>query len=162
FNQTVGGLATLNTGAAATKTITNSSVTASTLTVNNAATSTYGATAGYTSVITGNLNLVKNGVGRLVLPANNVSTYTGTTTVNAGQLVVDGSIASATTVNANGVLRGNGTVGAVTVASTSGMLFPGTANYTDATPAFAANQVLTVSGINNVDLSNGKLGILLV
>jgi len=53
------------------------------------------------------------------------STYTGLTNVNAGTLIVNGSIASSslTTVNAGGTLRGNGTVGNTTV--NGGTLAPG-------------------------------------
>ena len=54
--------------------------------------------------------------------ANN---YGGSTTINAGRLQVDGSIASsATTVNSGGTLSGSGTVGAVTVKS-GGTFEPG-------------------------------------
>ncbi len=66
--------------------------------------------------------LIKAGPGTLVLSANN--TYTGTTTVNAGTLLVNGQQAgSAVTVAAEGRLGGSGTVGAVTNAGT---LAPGT------------------------------------
>ena len=54
--------------------------------------------------------LTKTGLGSLNLTAAN--TYTGTTTVEAGSLFVNGSIASANTlVNALGLLGGSGTIG---------------------------------------------------
>ncbi len=61
----------------------------------------------------GNGNLTKQGTGTLTLSGTN--TYTGTTTINAGRLAVNGSITSASTVNSGGTLGGTGTVGAVTV-----------------------------------------------
>jgi autotransporter-associated beta strand protein len=61
-------------------------------------------------VISGTGNLVKIGAGTLTLPGAN--TYTGSTTVNAGSLIVDGSIASAQTlVNSGGSLGGHGFIG---------------------------------------------------
>ena len=48
-------------------------------------------------------SLVKTGTGTMTLSGDNV--YTGATTVNAGGLVVDGSILSATTVNGGGHAR---------------------------------------------------------
>ena len=67
--------------------------------------------------------LQKEGAGRMRLAANN--SYTGTTTVNAGTLQVDGSQGqSAVTVN-SGTLQGSGTVGAVSLTSASATVSPG-------------------------------------
>jgi autotransporter-associated beta strand protein len=61
--------------------------------------------------------LVKTGTG--VLTLSGINSYTGTTTVDAGALVVHGSIAasSGVTVNSGGFLAGTGTVGNTTVNS---------------------------------------------
>ena len=68
-------------------------------------------------------NLIKTGNGSLTL--SNTCTYSGTTTVNAGTLLVTGSTASGSAVTVNGgTLGGTGTVnGSVTV--TSGTVAPG-------------------------------------
>jgi autotransporter-associated beta strand protein len=69
-------------------------------------------------------SLVKVGSGTLMLTGTN--TYSGATTVNAGTLFVNGSIAnSAVTVNSGATLAGIGTVGATTINS-GGIFAPGT------------------------------------
>lgn len=73
-------------------------------------------------------NLVKSGTGTWTL--SGTSYYTGTTTVNAGALVVDGATdaASAVTVNSGGTLGGSGTInGSVSIAS-GGTLLAGSTN----------------------------------
>ncbi|MEP1643048.1 autotransporter domain-containing protein [Rhodopirellula bahusiensis] len=76
-----------------------------------------GVTAGYqvntgTSTLAddigGSGSLTKTGTGELVLSGTN--TYTGTTTVSAGRLVVNGSLAGNTTVDTNSELGGSGTI----------------------------------------------------
>ncbi|WNJ93546.1 autotransporter domain-containing protein [Bosea sp. 685] len=76
------------------------------------------ATIGSSLVGAGGLD--KTDLGQLVLTAAN--TYTGATTISAGTLVANGSVASAVTINAGGVLGGSGSVGALTV---NGILSPG-------------------------------------
>ncbi|VTS07656.1 autotransporter-associated beta strand repeat-containing protein [Tuwongella immobilis] len=78
-------------------------------------------------VISGSGSLVKQGTGTLTLTGTN--TFTGTTTINAGTLLVNGvhSGTGAVTVNATGTLGGTGSIaGEVTVNSggqiTGGML----------------------------------------
>ncbi|WP_372715980.1 autotransporter domain-containing protein [Novipirellula sp.] len=58
--------------------------------------------------IGGSGSLTKTGTGELVLSGTN--TYTGTTTVSAGRLAVNGSLAGNTTVSADGELGGSGTI----------------------------------------------------
>ena len=76
--------------------------------------------SGNTSAAT---NLVKAGLGTMLLSGSNG--YTGSTAVNAGRLVVDGSIlgTSGVTVTAGAVLGGSGSIGGLT--TVSGTLAPG-------------------------------------
>jgi autotransporter-associated beta strand protein len=69
------------------------------------------------------INIEKSGNGRLTLSGNN--TYTGTTMVNAGTLLIDGSThaSSSVTVASGAVLSGNGTIGGFTMVN--GNLNPG-------------------------------------
>ncbi len=68
--------------------------------------------AGFTSPQPGTLTLT------------GASSYTGETIVNAGKLVIEGSITSDVTVNSGGALGGNGAVGSVTV-NPGGVVEPG-------------------------------------
>lgn len=117
------------------------------------------------------------GPGTLTLTGNN--TYSGPTAIFAGKLVVDGSIASAVTINNTGTLGGSGTVGGITINS-GGILAPGDSpgilsvngNYNQtsggvlnveiggATPGTGFDQVAvsgsaTVGGTLNLSLVNG-------
>lgn len=77
----------------------------------------------YNSEMSGTGSLTKVGLGRLDI--TNTNTYSGTTTVSAGELKVNGSIASsAVTVASGSTISGTGTVGALTINS-GGTLSPG-------------------------------------
>jgi len=120
-------------------------------------------------------NLTKNDAGTWTLdaPAN---AYTGSTTVNAGTLIINGSTVSATTtVNNTGTLGGTGSLHAVTVANggaiSPGLLgSPGTLSMTNLTlndtsilnfdlgsdsDLLAATGNLTLDGILNVTAGDG-------
>ncbi|MDY0167389.1 MAG: autotransporter-associated beta strand repeat-containing protein [Thermoguttaceae bacterium] len=110
WNQQVAGL--LSQASTMPLTVTNSSTTASTLTVNNTGTHTY------VGGITGNLALTKDGAGTLVLGkgtpgVSGENTYTGATTVKNGVLRVakDGGLGTGeTTVEQGGHLELSGGV----------------------------------------------------
>jgi autotransporter-associated beta strand protein len=75
------------------------------------------------SVLSGSQGMTKSGQGTLTLSGTN--SYSGTTAVEAGTLVVNGSITnSATTVQSGAVLGGSGAVGATTILS-GGTIAPG-------------------------------------
>jgi autotransporter-associated beta strand protein len=67
--------------------------------------------------------ITKTGTGTMLTSGQN--TYTGTTTVNAGALLADGSQGGAFAVGPNGTLGGSGTVGATTVAGVLNPTPPG-------------------------------------
>lgn len=72
----------------------------------------------------GNASLTKAGAGTMRITA--VNTYNGTTTVNAGTLLVDGSIgAGAVAVNSGATLGGSGTVNGAVSVNAGGTLAPG-------------------------------------
>lgn len=72
--------------------------------------------------ISGHGGLTKEGTGALWLTGSN--TYSGPTLVNAGLLSVNGSLTSDVTVQRQGVLGGNGSIGALRVAR-GGTVAPG-------------------------------------
>lgn len=123
------------------------------LSVNQSAASSYG------GAISGTGSLAKAGTGTLVLTGTN--TYSGQTTVSAGTLAVNGSIAQSvlTSVASGARLGGSGTLGATSVAA-GGILAPGNsigtlhiaADLTLATGAFLdieINDAGTLAGVNN-------------
>lgn len=90
-----------------------------TLTLNVSGTDAFGGILGG-SGNQNNLALVMDGTGKLIL--NGASTYTGGTTVSAGELRVTGSITSAVSVSSGATLSGIGATGPVTV---NGTVSPG-------------------------------------
>lgn len=155
--QQIAGLASVsgNNAGGSTNSVTSSG--AATLTINVASgTFTYSdGSAGNSGAISGAISVVKNGAGTQIFGGGN--SYTGSTTVNAGllringsqtgngsvtvaggELKVNGSLGtSAVTLN-GGLLSGSGTTGAVTV-NTGATLSPGNSPGTLTTGAVTLN-----------------------
>ncbi|MDP1586742.1 MAG: autotransporter-associated beta strand repeat-containing protein, partial [Prosthecobacter sp.] len=123
FNQTIAALQRSGTGSGAGGSfITNSSATASTLTVSQTATTTY---SGIIQDGTGILNLVKSGAGSLTLSGDN--TYGGTTTVSGGTLVMSGNntLGGALTVSAALTLSGSNSLAGLLQVNNGGVVTVG-------------------------------------
>ncbi len=109
------------------------------------------------STITGPGNLNKISDGAVTLTAEN--DYTGTTTVSAGSLLVNGSTAAASafTVNSGATLGGTGTIGGPTNIRSGGTLSPGV---TVGTLTFGNDLTLEAGAVwdweylNNLDPAN--------
>ena len=96
--------------------------------------------------------LVKAGTGALTLSGTN--SYTGATTVNAGTLEVDGSIAASSllTVNNSGTLTGTGTVGN-TQLNSGGVFTPGVAGMPGTSMTVSGNLAFQSGAIYQVYLN---------
>jgi autotransporter-associated beta strand protein len=113
-NQTIAGLVStsgLNAIVGSTNVVTSAS--ASTLTINAATSTTHvysTGTAADSGIISGSISLVKGGEGTQVL--GGLNTYSGTTTINLGTLLVEGSHTGGGTytIGMNGTLGGDGTI----------------------------------------------------
>lgn len=102
------------------------------------------------------LNLDKRGTGILKLTGTNA--YTGSTTVSAGTLQIDGVITSAVTVNARATLSGTGSVSKAITINGLGALRPG-----NKTPTGSGLGTFTLSGSgadgNLTVATTGTLGL---
>ncbi|MEM7600196.1 MAG: autotransporter-associated beta strand repeat-containing protein, partial [Verrucomicrobiota bacterium] len=103
-------------------------------------------------VIDGTGVLVQNGAGTLTLSGANL--YTGTTTVNAGTLLVDGSLSTSSVVDVTGgTLGGVGTVGGNTTIN-SGATLSAATNGTSGTLAFSGDLTMSSGSTWLVDLTH--------
>ena len=113
----------------------------------------------------GNVNSVnKTGAGTTILSQSN--SYTGTTLVSDGTLVVNGNISTSllTTVNSGGTLAGSGTTGDLTVLS-GGTLAPGnisdslgvTGNLTLEGGSFSVFEIDTTGDISDLVIATGLI-----
>lgn len=98
----------------------------------------------------GNVSLSKSGSGTWTL-TNNTNSYTGSTLVNAGKLVIDGNIStsSLTTVKESATLGGSGTVSGVIVEA-NGSFAPG--NHAG-TLTLAGDLTLGLNSISNFEIN---------
>ena len=100
-----------------------------------------GATSGFLIInapVAGNQGLTKGGIGSLVL--GGVDTYTGTTTLSLGNLVVNGSLASGSPVIVNNTgtqpgLGGKGTINDGVTLNSGGTISPGDITLVGTAPA---------------------------
>jgi fibronectin-binding autotransporter adhesin len=110
---------------------------------------TFNIAAGTTTTVApdfgGTGNLAKTGDGTLVLNASSAAAHTGTTTVTAGTLTVNGSISGSTTVSSTGRLNGTSALAALTVNS-GGTLAPGLS------PGSLNTGALTLGAGSNLEL----------
>ncbi|MBV8415417.1 MAG: autotransporter-associated beta strand repeat-containing protein, partial [Verrucomicrobia bacterium] len=107
-----------------------------------------GTTSSLNGVISGIGGLTKSGTGMTILAGAN--TYSGNTTVNAGTLLVDGSIqAGLVSVASGATLGGTGTIGGPVTIQNGGILAPGNS------PGTLTMGTLT---LNSGSVSNYQLG----
>ncbi len=105
----------------------------------------------FDGTITGSAVLTKIGIGALTLTNN--STFSGGVTVNGGTLVVNGNAPNATVVaNANGTVKGTGTVG--NLQGSIGTVAPG--NGSGGTLTATAGAGFTTFGTLNFDFSTAS------
>ncbi len=167
-NQQVGGLETAGNSTA--NRVINSSGTATTFTVSNAADHVFGGILGGTGTNDNNFSFTKSGVGKLTLTSTN--TYTGTTTVSGGTLVIahaTDTLADAGAVNINGgtldIADKTETIGALTVTSgsiigtTGSLVAPSCAGKAGTVSAVLAGTA-NLSGTNTTWLTKDTAGTL--
>lgn len=116
-----------------------------TLTIgNNNASGTF---AGSIQNSSGTLSLAKNGSGTLTL--NGTNSYTGSTVVNAGTLLINGSIGGlGVTVSTPATLGGTGTINGSVIVQSGATLSPGSSIGT-----FTINGDLTLSGTSLMEIN---------
>ena len=120
-----------------------------TLNSNGNSTNTYsGVIADMTA--TNSVSLVKNGNFTEILAG--ASTYRGTTTVNAGALLVNGSLGATTVMVSGGKLGGNGVIGGSVNNQAGGTLSPG-----NSIGALTINNSLVLGGTNFIELNKTAL-----
>ena len=159
---TIGGLAASSAGTGSNLALQNNAGTPIVLTVGGNNNSTT-----YNGVLSGGGSLIKTGSGTLILAGTN--TYTGTTTVSAGTLQVDGRSASPTTVNNGATLAGGGLVNAGVTVDAGGSLTAGDGGLSVASLTFSGTATVNVGtlssytsaaaiGVTNVLTASGGAG----
>jgi autotransporter-associated beta strand protein len=102
----------------------------------------------------GDGTLVKVGSGSLVLSSGSVN-HTGPTRVNAGSLLVDGTIANSPITVSGGTLGGAGTVLSTVLISTNGRLSPGNLTSSNAVMIFEGELTMNGTTIMDVNKTSG-------
>jgi autotransporter-associated beta strand protein len=127
--------------------LTNSSATASTVTINYSGTNS----AQLLSALAGRVNIVKTGTGVQSFGGGSiVHTYSGTTTINGGILGLASDLSQVTnsfTVNSGGTLRGEATVGGPVTVNLGGTFYAG----------FASNDIGTLTINNSLTLAGNTI-----
>jgi len=152
-NQQVAGLNSVAGTNATASNNTITSATAATLTINGGG--SYGSGTNENSgVITGSISLIKTGSGTLSL--GDANTYSGTTSVNGGTLLVNGNQSSATgdvSVASTATLGGSGTIGGATTVLSGGTLQSGNSGI--GTLAFNNNVTIDSGGTVQAQIGAG-------
>ncbi len=151
LNRTIAGLSS----GAANGNVRNQSAVASTLTINGSGSTTFSGSIS-NGVGGGALSLVRSGSGSTTLSGNN--TYSGSTTVSGGSLVIDGTHTGGSSVSVTGgELKVNGSL----TATTFDVSAPGTVSGTGAITSAEINVSGTISpgsSIGNMAV-NGNLNL---
>jgi outer membrane autotransporter protein len=118
-----------------------------------------GVTATINAILDGAGGITKEGLGTLIL--NGANTYLGTTAIDAGSLIVDGSIATIamaeTFVNAGGLLGGNGIIGGDV--TNGGIVSPGNPFGTNpGTLHVSGDYTQNASGTLRIEIAGTALG----
>ncbi len=141
---TFGGLSSLSSGTGFNLALQNDAISpvpiALTVGGNNSSTT-------YNGALSGGGSLIKSGNGTLILGGTN--TYTGTTTVGAGTLEVDGSSTSPTIVSGGATLAGDGLINAAVTVDNGGMVRAGENNLTVSSLTFSGAATVHVGSLSN-------------
>ena len=159
-NQTIAGLNSTTGTNASVNTNVVTSAAASTLTINASTSTTHvysGGTAANSGVISGAVSFVKEGEGTQVLGGAN--SYTGTTGVNAGILLIEGSHTGGDsyTVDSNGAIGGNGSINSsLFIAAGGGFVFNplSTLMVNGASVTFGGFSITDLIGLNGTVLDD--------
>ncbi|NLF73507.1 MAG: hypothetical protein GX575_31100, partial [Candidatus Anammoximicrobium sp.] len=112
-----------------------------------------GATGTANLDITGSGGISKQGAGTLIL--DSASTYTGATSVAGGTLLVNGSLASATTADSGGTLGGTGDINGAVATAGMGKIDAGTTTTAGTLEVGDGATGLTLAGTSSLDVQIG-------